>query len=121
MVSMLHAALNAGSHRPVWYVHGARDGAHHALKSEVATLAAKHSSVRTQVHYTLPGPDDQIGVDFQVEGPVTAEQLVQLNAGADAHYMLCGPAKFLSDIRSGLEQAGVPDTHIHFETFGPTG
>ena len=52
---------------------------------------------------------------------MTAQTLLALEAGADAHYMLCGPAQFLADIRSGLVAAGVPDPHIHFETFGPAG
>ncbi len=121
MVSMLHAALSNETSRLVWYVHGARNGAHHALKSEVDALAAKHPGVRTQVHYTRPRPNDQIGVDFQVEGRVTAEQLVQLNAGADAQYMLCGPVPFLTDLKVGLEAAGVASERIHFETFGPSG
>ncbi len=121
MVSMLHAALNAGSHRPVCYVHGTRDSARHALKTEVATLAAKHPNLRTQIHYTRPGPNDQIGVDFLIEGRMTAEHLVQTNAGPDAHYMLCGPAPFLADLRTGLEAAGVAPERIHFEIFGPSG
>ncbi|MDJ1009696.1 MAG: pyridoxamine 5'-phosphate oxidase family protein [Paracoccaceae bacterium] len=120
MVSMLHAALRTRSPRPVWYVHGTSDGAHHALKSEVAALAANHPDVRPQVHYTRPRPNDQIGMDFQVEGRVTAERLVQLNAGAGAHYMLCGPAPFLADIQSGLIAAGIAPERVHFETFGPS-
>ncbi|MDX8350830.1 pyridoxamine 5'-phosphate oxidase family protein [Cognatiyoonia sp. IB215182] len=120
MVSMLHAAISAGMPRPVWYVHGTRDGAHHALKSEVAALAAKHLNLKTQVHYTRPRPNDQIGVDYQIEGRMSAEGLVQLNVGAEAHYMLCGPAPFLADLKTGLEAAGIAPERIHYETFGPS-
>ncbi|WP_171136681.1 pyridoxamine 5'-phosphate oxidase family protein [Ruegeria sp. HKCCC1038] len=117
MLSMLYAS--AGDTRPVWYVHGTRNKQSHALRDEVDALEAQHDNVLRQVHYSRPGPDDVLGSDYDVEGRVTAEGLIGLNTGPDAHYMLCGPAAFLADIRNGLEALGVAPEHIHFETFGP--
>ncbi|WP_299555808.1 pyridoxamine 5'-phosphate oxidase family protein [uncultured Tateyamaria sp.] len=117
MVSMLHASLSENIARPVWFVHAARNAREHALREEVEMLIARHSGAQNCVFYSRP--DD--GERYDVAGRIDAEALIALNPGAEAHYMLCGPAQFLSDIRNGLEKAGVPAANIHFETFGPTG
>ncbi|MEM9785366.1 MAG: pyridoxamine 5'-phosphate oxidase family protein [Pseudomonadota bacterium] len=120
LISMLHAALKANSTRPVWYVHGTRNAAHHALKSEVAALAEKFGNLKTYTVYSRPGKCDEFGFDFQAEGRITAKRLIDLNTGRNAHFMLCGPARFLADIRNDLEAAGIAPEQIHFETFGPS-
>ncbi|MEM7742861.1 MAG: pyridoxamine 5'-phosphate oxidase family protein [Pseudomonadota bacterium] len=121
MLSMLHAAADGDTDRPVWFVHGARNGAHHALKAEVEALVASRPNLSAHVRYSQPAEADEPGTDFHGTGRVSAQTLLDLNAGPDARYMLCGPARFLADIRTGLEAAGVPAQHIHAETFGPTG
>lgn len=120
MLSVLHAA-SIGTDRPVWFVHGARNGAHHAHRDEVADLVARNTNLFRHIRYSRPDPTDTPGTDYHGTGRVNARTLLDLNPGPEAHYMLCGPARFLADIRKGLEAAGVPDQHIHFETFGPTG
>lgn len=121
MLSMLHAAASDRRKRPAWFVHGARNGAQHALRAEVDALVAEKPWLKTHIRYSRPDDTDRPGVDYDGTGRITAQTLLELNAGPDAHYMLCGPARFLADIRTGLEEAGVPTQHIHFETFGPTG
>ncbi|MEM8761124.1 MAG: pyridoxamine 5'-phosphate oxidase family protein [Pseudomonadota bacterium] len=121
MLSMLHAAASQGGNRRVWYVHGARNGSQHAMKGEVEMLMRDRTSLSAHVLYSRPEEMDRLGLDYHGRGHVTAETLMAMNAGPEAHYMLCGPAGFLADIRTGLEQAGVPAQHIHFETFGPAG
>lgn len=119
MVSMLHALASNDSDRPVWFVHGTRNGSTHAMRSEVADLAIKHSQIANTIFYSQPRPSDRQGIHYDMAGRISAEMLTALNAGPSAHYMICGPAAFVADIRSGLEQRGVAGTHIHFETFGP--
>lgn len=121
MVSILHKAAMDGGNRPVWYAHGARDGAHLALGDEVKALVASHPNLNSHIRFSRPGADDLLGEDYNAEGRVTAEALLALNAGSDAHYLLCGPTQFVADVQAGLEAAGVPAIHIHFETFGPAG
>lgn len=121
MLAILHAAASAGRERPVWYVHGARNGAQHALKSEVDELVRGQANFTAHIRYSRPNDDDRLGADYHATGRVSAQTLLELNAGHDAHYLLCGPARFLSDIKTGLEAADVPAGNIHFETFGPTG
>ncbi|WP_434053364.1 MAG: pyridoxamine 5'-phosphate oxidase family protein [Roseibium sp.] len=120
MLSMLHASVQRRN-RPVWYVHGTRNGRDHALREEADRLVAANDHLRKKIFYSRPDDSDLPGKDYDAKGRVTAERLLALDTGPEARYMLCGPAAFLSDVRNGLEAAGVLADHIHFETFGPTG
>ncbi|MEP3333194.1 hypothetical protein [Sedimentitalea sp.] len=71
--------------------------------------------------YSQADAGDLARCDGLVTGRITAPDLIGLQAGPDARYMLCGPRRFLADLRTGLEGMGVPADHIDFETFGPTG
>ena len=37
----------------------------------------------------------------------------------EADYFLCGPRAFLRTFVTGLSEAGVPASRIHYEFFGP--
>jgi len=118
MLSILHDVAKDGSRR-VWYVHGTRNGKAHAHAAEVAKLTAKNPNLGAITHYSQPVDGDQVDPRYDRVGRITAQTLVDLKAGDDAHYMMCGPPEFLSDLRQGLEAHGVSPHQIHFETFGP--
>ncbi|WP_235912081.1 FAD-binding oxidoreductase [Mesorhizobium xinjiangense] len=120
MLSLLHTAAADQPGRCIWFIHGTRDGRSHTFGAEVDALIGKHANIKRKVFYSTPCKTDIPGIDFDATGRVAAEDLLALGAGADAHYMLCGPARFLADIRAGLETGGVSPSHIHFETFGPS-
>lgn len=120
MISMLHANATQ-KNRPVWFVHGARHGRDHAFREETERLVAGKPHLRQMIFYSQPDDDDVKGRDYDVEGRISADHLLGLKAGADARYMLCGPAAFLAHLRDGLEAAGVPAGQIHFEAFGLSG
>ena len=119
MVSMLHTTLSDENPRPIWFIHGTKNGTTHAMRQEVKQLIARHQTAKQRVAYSRPNPDDVVGIDYDVAGRVSVETLLELNAGSDAQYMLCGPVKFLSEITLGLEASGIALDRIHFETFGP--
>jgi hypothetical protein len=121
MLAMLHALAQSEREQPVWWVHGARDGAHHALAGEVRRLTEAHPEVRTRVAYSRPGPEDAPGRDYDVAGRVDADLVADFVGAADAHYYLCGPAAFMATVQAGLEERGVPADRIHTESFGPAG
>jgi ferredoxin-NADP reductase/predicted pyridoxine 5'-phosphate oxidase superfamily flavin-nucleotide-binding protein len=121
LLAILHAAVAERPGRQIWFVHGARDGQNQAFKDEVDALTAARPSIRRRVFYSAPQAAEVQGVHFDSKGRIAAQDLLALEAGARARYMICGPASFLADLRSGLERAGVPPDHILVETFGPTG
>jgi uncharacterized protein len=120
MLSALWANVSQQS-RPVWYVHATRNSATHAFRDEVNGLVEASPALRKLVVYSQPLATDRPGLDHDRQGRITAEDLLALGAGPRAHYMLCGPAGFQSDIQRGLERLGVRASHIHQETFGPQG
>jgi len=121
MVSMLHALAAEGAERPVWFVHGARDGSHHPLAQEVRELAGRRAGIATHIAYSQPRPEDRLGEDYHSEGRIDGALLASLVDDPEAQYFLCGPTRFMAEIHSALEARGVPANHIHTETFGPVG
>ncbi len=121
MVSMLHALAAEGGSRPVWFVHGVRDGAHHPLAVEARDLAARRPGITLHVAYSRPRLEDEAGRDYDSAGRVDGALLADLVRDAEAHYFLCGPTGFMAEIQSALEARGVPTEQIHTESFGPVG
>ncbi|MEE8548572.1 MAG: MOSC domain-containing protein [Alphaproteobacteria bacterium] len=119
MVSMLNAIVEAGSRRPTWFVHGARNGAEHAMGAQVRRLARENDNVDVHVRYSRPGPDDMEGRDHDSEGHVDVALLKRLLPGNDVHFYLCGPTPFMRSLFNGLITWGVPEDRIHYEFFGP--
>lgn len=121
MLSMLHHLTREGAGRPIWWIHGARDRAHHALAEEIAELATGNANLRTLVVYSRPGPGDELGVHYDVQGRVTADLISDFVDAPDAHYYMCGPTRFMADVQDGLEARGIAPERINSESFGATG
>ena len=120
MMSILHTVAAENSDRPVWFVHGARDGDHHPLAEEVCNLVADRANIHVHVAYSRPRPEDELGRHYDSEGRVTGTLLASLVKNVDAHYFLCGPTRFMADVQADLECQAVPAEQIHYETFGPS-
>jgi hypothetical protein len=121
MVGMLHELVQSAQPRPVWFVHGARDGEHHALAREVRTLADQSELVTTHVSFSNPLPADRKGSDFDTQGRVTGAVISSLLPSIDADFYLCGPIPFMASLQADLEALGVAPDRIHTESFGPAG
>ena len=119
LVSMLAAVAEEDGARPVWFVHGARNGREHALREEVQKLAAEHESIRLHFAYSQPTPEDVVGRDFDSQGRITVELLKEILPPAAYDFYLCGPTPFMQELFRDLESWGVPPARIHYEFFGP--
>ena len=117
MVSMLHELTNEADDRPVFFVHGARNGRQHALADEVRDLVRRNRHARSLTLYSRPDADDREGRDFDHSGRVRASLLAELNPELDADFYLCGPTAFLAELTAGLEALGVPGDRIIVEAF----
>ncbi len=117
MIAMLHQTVAQHPDRPVWFIHAARNGRFHALRGEVDDLIATSPIARKRIYYSASEAQDVAGQDFDIKGRITAQELVALNAGPNAQYLLCGPLDFMTDLKSGLEALGVGENQIHFEVF----
>ena len=119
MISMLNAIVAAGSGRPVWFIHGARNGREHAMGAHVRAVAGENDNVRAHIVYSRPLPDDVEGRDHDARGRVDGDLLKRLLPGNDLDFYLCGPTQFMKSLYNGLLGWGVPEDRIHYEFFGP--
>jgi uncharacterized protein len=116
MVSMLHALAVEAGERPVWFVHQAHDGRHHAFAREVRETAAKRTNIRVHVAYSRPLAGDS-GHDS--EGRIDPQLLAELDTPSEAEYYVCGPVAFMAMLVEDLARRDVPSGRIHMESFGP--
>jgi ferredoxin-NADP reductase/MOSC domain-containing protein YiiM/ferredoxin len=120
MLAMLHGAVaaNAGAPRPVWWLHSARDRAHHSFAKEADDLLAALRASHRCVIYSRPAPGDVLGQDFDRPGHLSVQLLHELGVPQEADFYLCGPPGFLDDFQKGLAAWGVPWPRVHVELFG---
>ncbi|NJR59629.1 MAG: oxidoreductase [Cyanobacteria bacterium CRU_2_1] len=109
MISMAKAATLLNPHRPIWFVHGAREGRFHAFRDEVATIAQQNPNLHVHVAYSRPQPPDT--GHYHSTGYVDTD-LIRSLVQQDAEYFLCGSPAFMQSLREGLKAAGVPDSQV---------
>jgi len=71
VLAMLHALVADRSTRPVWWVHGARNGSEHAFAAEARGLLARLPGAHSLICYSAPSADDQLGEPGIETGHVT--------------------------------------------------
>ncbi len=118
MISMLNRL--AGSSRPVWFIHGARNGREHAFGDHVRRLAAEHSNVNVHVRYSAPEAGDQLGVTHDSVGRVNVALIKSILPFDSYDFYLVGPPPFMRDVYGGLVDLGIDGSRMHYEFFGPS-
>ena len=119
MISMLNHIVSNGAKRPVWFIHGVRNGDEHAFGAHVRGLAETHANVNAHIAYLEPGPGDAEGRDYDSAGLISIELLESLLPGKDGDFYLCGPTAFMKALFNGLLDWGVAESRIYYEFFGP--
>ncbi|MGC4049762.1 MAG: MOSC and FAD-binding oxidoreductase domain-containing protein [Paludibaculum sp.] len=118
VLAMLHALAAAGSRRQVVWLQTVRDGAHHPFAAEVRRLMEALPHGRQRIQYTNPASTDRLGEDFDAPGRLSASALHDAVIPHEADVYVCGPAGFMSSMRTTLEECGVAAARIHTENFG---
>jgi ferredoxin-NADP reductase/MOSC domain-containing protein YiiM len=117
VLAMLHALATAHATRQVLWVHAARDRHHHPFAAEVRQLVRTLANGRSYVCYSQPGSQDKIGEDFDVRGHLSKSLLDELQIPRDADVYICGPTRFMADMKVALAEKGVAPERIHIEIF----
>ncbi len=117
VLAMLHALAAARSTRQVLWLHGARDGEHHPFAAEVRRLMLALAHGRSFVCYSRPGSRDNMGEDFDATGRLSQSLFGGVGVPREADVYLCGPTRFMAEMREGLATAGVAPGRIHAEIF----
>lgn len=119
VLAMLYAFADMPAPPPVWWIHGARDGAEHPFAKESRSLLQRLPGSRGFVLYSKPAAADRRGEDFDATGRVTSPLLEELGVPRDADVYLCGPPGFLQELSAGLVASGFAPERVHTEIFGP--
>jgi ferredoxin-NADP reductase len=117
VLAMLHALAAARSTRQVLWLYGARDREHHPFASEVRGLMRLLPYGRSFICYSRPGAGDKMSEDFDATGHLSVSVLDQVGVPAMADVYLCGPTRFMADMREVLTAVGVAQNRIHLEIF----
>jgi len=117
VLAMLHALASSGSKRQVLWLHAARDGQHHPFAAEVRRLVSALPRGRSYVCYSKPGSRDTVGEDFDAAGHLSRLIFETVGVPRDAHIYLCGPTRFMADMREALVTFGLPSARVHVEIF----
>jgi ferredoxin-NADP reductase/MOSC domain-containing protein YiiM len=117
VLAMLHVLAATQSTRQVLWLQAARDGQHHPFAAEVRRLMPKLRNGRSFVCYSRPDSHDKVGDDFNATGHLSRSVFDEVNFPPKAHVYLCGPTRFMSDMKGTLATLGVPPQRIHVEIF----
>jgi ferredoxin-NADP reductase len=117
VLAMLHALAAAHSTRQVFWLHGARDQQHHPFGAEVRQLMRALTHGRSYVCYSKPDSRDKMGMDFDASGHLSRAVFDEIGFPREADVYLCGPTRFMADMKEALAAFGVPPECIHVEIF----
>ena len=70
MISMMNTIVRSATRRPVWFIHGARNGREHAMGAHVRAMAAANDNVHAHIRYSQPEAGDIEGRDYDSRGRV---------------------------------------------------
>ena len=119
VLSMLNAIVENGSKREVWFFYGVRNSKEHIMKDHFDAIRREHDNVHVCICYSDPEPGEEKGRHYDHGERVSVALFKRLLSSNNYEFYLCGPPPMMNSIVGDLEAWGVPETHIHFEAFGP--
>ena len=117
VMAMLYALATTHTARPVVWLHGARDGQHHPFAAEVRRLMGGLTHGRCWVCYSAPGSADTMPGDYDVAGHLSRAVFERVGIPRDADVYLCGPARFMAEMKETLAALGVAPDRVRVELF----
>jgi hypothetical protein len=112
VLAMLYGLAAVRSTRPVLWLYAARDRQHHPFAAEVRRLMLALAHGRAYVCYSRPGCED-----FDATGHLSRTVFDEVGIPREADVYLCGPTRFMAEMKEALAAAGVALERIHVEIF----
>jgi len=72
---------------------------------------------RSYVCYSKPGSRDEMGKDFDATGHLSRSVFDEVGIPREADVYLCGPTRFMADMKEALAAIDVATERIHVEIF----
>jgi ferredoxin len=79
----------------------------------------EHENFHCDISYSRPLANDRMGHDYSHLGHASVVRVRQLLPSNNFRFYVCGPPMMMEDLVPALYQWGVPESHVHFEAFGP--
>jgi ferredoxin-NADP reductase len=117
-VSMLQSAASKPKHRELTLIYEVRDGFDHAMRNELAALAAANDWLRIVTVFNSPKSDDEPGRDFSVAGHVDVALLKSVLPCSNFEFYISGPGSTTVTLPQQLKDWGVPESSIFCNEFG---
>jgi ferredoxin-NADP reductase/MOSC domain-containing protein YiiM len=117
VLAMLYSLAAARSTLQVLWLQAARDREHHPFAAEVRHLLLALPHGRSYVCYSRPGSLDQLGENFNAAGHLSQALLGEAGVPREAEVYLCGPNRFMADMKMELATFGIPPERIRVEIF----
>jgi ferredoxin-NADP reductase/MOSC domain-containing protein YiiM len=117
VLAMLYALAAARSTRQVLWLYAARDREHHPFAAEVHRIMLALTRGRSFVCYSRPGSREKMGEDFDATGHLSRSVFDAAGVPRDADVYLCGPNRFMAEMKEALAEFGVAPERIHVEIF----
>jgi ferredoxin-NADP reductase/MOSC domain-containing protein YiiM len=117
VLAMLYALAAARSTRQILWIHGARDREHHPFVGDVRRLMLALPNAQSYVCYSRPGSREKMGEDFDTTGHLSRSVFDKVGVPREAEVYLCGPTRFMADMKEAFATLGVAPERIHVEIF----
>jgi ferredoxin-NADP reductase len=115
----LEAIVHSGKRREVHVISGFRNSGVHPFKDRLSAIAADNPNVRFHVSYSAPLEKDVLYRDYNHRGRITLDRVREVLPSNNFRFYLCGPGPLMESLVPALWEWGVPESHVHFEAFGP--
>ncbi|MEO1653742.1 MAG: MOSC domain-containing protein, partial [Bacteroidota bacterium] len=79
MISMLEYLLEKKDPRPVYFIHGARNGREQAFKNLIQAAQANHPQLKSYIAYSQPLDSDKLGEDYHSEGRLHIDKIKEMS------------------------------------------
>ncbi len=118
MLSMANTIAYTKSKRDVWLFYAVMNKRQHVMPSHLKRLARDHPNINVVICYAEPTRECVKGKDFHYRGRINRRLLEGLLPSKDCQFYLCGPPPMQNAIIGDLQEWGVAEKNIRWESFG---
>lgn len=117
VLAMLYALAESRSTRQILWIYQARDRQHHPFAAEIRRLMLALKGARSYICYSRPGADDKMAEDYDSAGYLSRPVFDKIGIPLESDVYLCGPTRFMGDMKEALAMLGVAAERIYLEAF----
>ncbi len=103
--------------RKAFFYYGVNGKEEHSFREELIELVKEYPALQVFTFYNRAGQLDRRGEDYQFEGLISAQQILQHTGRTDLSHYICGPAAMMKALKTELALLGVAENRIHSESF----